>query len=66
MSQEPPIATPLRRVTKAEACQLLQVSLSTLNRRIAEGQLAVERVPQGQVQRIFVLLLYPMCELSLD
>ena len=44
MSQDHPIATPLRRATKAEACQLLQVSLSTLDRRIAAGQLAVERV----------------------
>ena len=46
----------LRRVTKPEACQILQVSLSTLNRRIAEGQLEVERVRQGQAYRIFVLL----------
>ena len=45
-----------RRVTKAEACQLLNVSLSTLNRRIAEGQLEVERAQQGQIRRAFVLL----------
>ena len=51
MSQDYQIDTHLRRVTKSEACQLLQVSLSTLNRRIAEGQLAVERGRQGQVQR---------------
>ena len=46
----------LRRVTKPEACQILQVSLSTLNRRIAEGQLEVERVQQGQGHRVFVLM----------
>ena len=32
------------------------MSLSTLNRRIAEGQLEVERVQQGQIHRVFVLL----------
>ena len=31
------------------------MSLSTLDRRIADGQLAVGRVQQGQVQRIIVL-----------
>ena len=41
---------------KSDACQLLNVSLSTLNRRIAEGQLEVERVRQGQIHRVFVLL----------
>ena len=56
MAQDHSIDTPLRRVTKPEACQILQVSLSTLNRRIAEGQLAVERVQQGQGHRVFVLL----------
>ena len=56
MSQDHSIDTSLRHVTKSEACQLLNVSLSTLNRRIAEGQLEVERVQQGQVHRVFVLL----------
>ena len=56
MSPDHSIDPPLRRVTKPEACQILQVSLSTLNRRIAEGQLAVERVQQGLAHRIFVLL----------
>ena len=56
MAQDHSIDTPLRRVTKPEACQILQVSLSTLNRRIAEGQLEVERVQQGQGHRVFVLL----------
>ena len=56
MSQDHSIDTSLRHVTKSEACQLLNVSLSTLNRRIAEGQLEVERVQQGQIHRVFVLL----------
>ena len=56
MSQDHSNDLSLRRVTKPEACQILQVSLSTLNRRIAEGQLEVERVRQGQAHRIFVLL----------
>ena len=56
MSQDHQIDTPLRHATKSDACQLLQVSLSTLNRRIAEGQLAVERVQQEHVHRVFVLI----------
>ena len=56
MSPDHSIDPSLRRVTKSEACQLLKVSLSTLNRRIAEGQLEVERVQQGQIHRVFVLL----------
>ena len=56
MSQEHTTGLPQRRVTKSEACQILGVSLSKLDRRIAEGQLEVERVQQGQVNRVFVLL----------
>ena len=56
MSQEHTTGLPQRRVSKSEACRLLGVSLSTLDRRIAEGQLAVERVQQGQVHRVYVLL----------
>ena len=56
MSQDHSIDPSLRRVPKSEACQFLNVSLSTLNRRIAEGQLEVERVQQGQIHRVFVLL----------
>ena len=56
MSQEHTTRLPHRRVTKSEACRLLGVSLSTLDRRISEGQLEVERVQQGQVNRVFVLL----------
>ena len=55
MSQDPPIARPLRRVAKAEACQLLQVSLFTLDRRITTGQLAVERVqPKGYLSSYYI------------
>ena len=57
MAQDHSIDPYQRRVTKSEACQLLNVSLSTLNRRIAEGQLEVERVQQGQIRRVFVILL---------
>ena len=56
MSQEHTTGLPQRRVSKSEACRLLGVSLSTLDRRIAEGQLGVERVQQGQVHRVYVLL----------
>ena len=56
MSQEHTTRLPHRRVTKSEACRLLGVSLSTLDRRIAEGQLEVERVQQGLVHRVYVLL----------
>ena len=56
MSQQHTTGLPQRRVTKSEACQILGVSLSTLDRRITEGQLEVERVQQGQVNRVFVLL----------
>ncbi len=56
MAQDHPIEASLKRVPKSDACQLLNVSLSTLNRRIAEGQLAVERARQGQIHRVFILL----------
>ena len=56
MARDHPIEASLKRVPKSDACQLLNVSLSTLNRRIAEGQLEVERVRQGQIHRVFVLL----------
>ena len=56
MARDHPIEASLKRVPKSDACQLLNVSLSTLNRRIAEGQLEVERVQQGQIHRVFVLL----------
>ena len=56
MAQEHSNGVQHRRVTKSEACETLGVSLSTLDRRISEGQYEVERIQQGQVQRVFVLL----------
>ena len=56
MARDHPIEASLKRVPKSDDCQLPNVSLSILNRRIAEGQLEVERVRQGQIHRVFVLL----------
>ena len=56
MARDHPIEASLKLVPKSEACQLLNVSLSTLNRRIAEGQLEMERVQQGQIHRVLILL----------
>ena len=38
----------VRMLTKVEACRELKVSLSTLNRRIAAGEVAVHREPRGR------------------
>ena len=46
----------MRLLTKAEACRELKISLSTLNRRIAAGELAVQREPRGRRHRVYVLL----------
>ena len=46
----------LLRVTKSEACRRLGVSLSTLDRRIAAGELPVEREQLGAQVRVMVLL----------
>ena len=46
----------LRLLTKAEASRELRVSLSTLNRRIAAGELAVRWGPRGRLHRIYVML----------
>ena len=56
MAQDHPIEASLKRVPKLDACRLLQALLFTLNRRIAEWQLAVERVQQRQLHRVYVLL----------
>ena len=45
-------------LTKAEACRELKVSLSTLNRRIAAGEVAVTREPRGRRHRVYVMLDY--------
>ena len=46
----------MRQLTKAEACRELAVSLSTLDRRIASGDIQVRREPQGRRHRIYVML----------
>ena len=46
----------MRTLTKAEACRELKVSLSTLNRRIAAGEVAVHREPRGRRHRVYVML----------
>jgi len=46
----------MRLLTKAEACRELGVSLSTLNRRIAAGEVAVKREPHGRRHRAYVML----------
>ena len=46
----------MRTLTKAEACKELKVSLSTLNRRIAAGEVAVHREPRGRRHRVYVML----------
>ena len=57
MSQDRLNDAPLRRVTKFETCRIFGVSLPTLDRRIAEAQLEVERVQQGRIHPVLVLLL---------
>ena len=46
----------MRLLTKPEACRELRVSLSTLNRRIASGEVAVKREPRGRPYRVYVML----------
>ncbi len=46
----------MRMLTKAEACRELGLSLSTLDRRIAAGELQAKREPHGRRHRVFVLL----------
>ena len=46
----------MRLLTKAEACRELRVSLSTLNRRIAAGEVPVRREPRGRRHRVYVML----------
>ena len=46
----------MRQLTKAEACRKLEVSLSTLDRRIASGEIRVRREPHGSRHRIYVIL----------
>ena len=46
----------MRLLTKAEACRELRFSLSTLNRRIAAGEVPVKREPRGRRHRVSVML----------
>ena len=46
----------MRQLTKAEACRELAVSLSTLDRRIASGEIRVRREPHGRRHRVYVML----------
>ncbi len=46
----------MRLLTKAEACRELRLSLSTLNRRIAAGEVPVKMEPRGRRHRVYVML----------
>ena len=46
----------MRLLTKTEACRELRLSLSTLNRRIAAGEVHVRREPRGSRHRVYVML----------
>ena len=46
----------MRLLTTAEACRELRWSLSTLNRRIAAGEVPVRREPRGGRHRLYVML----------
>ena len=46
----------MRQLTKAEACRELAVSLSTLDRRIASGDIEVRREQHGRRHRVYVML----------
>ena len=43
-------------MTRAEACRELAVSLSTLDRRIASGEVRTKREPRGRRHRVYVML----------
>ncbi len=46
----------MRLLTKAEACREFGVSLSTLDRRIASGQLKTRNEPHGQRHRVYIVI----------
>ena len=46
----------MRMLTKAEACRELAVSLSTLDRRIASGEVRTRREPRGRRHRVYVMV----------
>ncbi len=43
-------------LTKAEACEELGISLSTLDRRIASGVIQTRKKPMGQRHRVYVVM----------
>lgn len=46
----------MRLLTKVQACRELDVSLSTLDRRIAAGELLTQREAHGRRHRLYVVL----------
>ncbi len=46
----------MRLLTKGEACRELSVSLSTLDRQIAAGEIQARREPRGRRHRVYVML----------
>lgn len=46
----------MRLLTKAEACREMSLYLSTMNRRIAAGEVAIKREPRGKRHRVYVML----------
>ena len=46
----------MRLLTKTEACRELSVSLSTLDRRIASGEVHTKRETRGRRHRVYVML----------
>ena len=46
----------MRQLTKTEACREMAVSLSTLDRRIASGEIQIRREPRGRRHRVYVML----------
>ena len=46
----------MRLLSKAEACRDLAVSLSTLDRRIASGELLTRQEPRRRRHRVYVML----------
>ena len=46
----------MRLLTKVEACRELAISLSTLDRRIASGEIEVRREEHGRRCRVYIML----------
>ena len=60
------VARQVRRVSKMEAVNILDVSLSTVERMIKRGELQVEKEDLGGRHRIWILLEEYDCEQSID